>query len=269
LKLSIITVNLNNCIGLEKTIVSVLNQNFKQFEFIVIDGNSNDSSKGLLDKYSDSIDYYSSEPDSGIYNAMNKGIHRAKGEFCLFINSGDILYNDQVLTDIFNQNLTADIITGNAYVREKGKNFQFVKAPEKISFYTFFQHTILHQATLIRTSIFDQIGYYTENLKIVADWEFFVKALFLHNFLHQTICITISVFDNTGISMQPKNFHISWQEREEVLKEYFPYFISDYKLLQPHSTFVFLQNIQKNTFLLHFFIIKSKIINKMFKIFKR
>jgi glycosyltransferase involved in cell wall biosynthesis len=265
LKISIITINLNDYSGLEKTIISVIRQDHQQFEFIVIDGGSTDNSIELLEKYCDKIDYCLSEPDQGIYDAMNKGMKKATGEYCLFVNSGDILYNDHVLTDIVKENLIADIITGNAFVAGKDNNHRFVKAPEKISFYTFFQHTILHQATLIRRSLFKKIGYFNENLRIVADWEFFVKALFLHHCSYESINLVISVFDNTGISSQPENFPVSLKEREDTLQRYFPYFLTDYGLLQPRSTFVFLQNIQRNRFLRSIFIFTSRLINKLFK----
>ncbi len=269
MKLSIITINLNNYSGLEKTITSVINQDYQQYEYIVIDGGSTDGSKELLEKYCKKINYCVSETDHGIYSAMNKGIKKATGEYCLFVNSGDVLYNSNVLTDIVNQNLKADIITGNAFVNRNNKKPQLVKAPENISFYTFFQHTILHQATLIRISLFKKVGYYNENLRIVADWEFFIKALFLNHLSYKAINVTISVFDNSGISSQTENFHISLRERDEVLQKYFPYFINDYQLLQPHSTFIFLQHNQKSPVLRNIFTFSTRIVNKVFKIFSR
>ena len=91
--LSIITVNLNNCDGLQKTIDSVVGQTFTDYEWIVIDGGSMDGSRELIEQYADCLAYWCSEPDNGIYNAMNKGISRATGEWLLFLNSGDSLFN--------------------------------------------------------------------------------------------------------------------------------------------------------------------------------
>ena len=269
MKLSIITINLNNYSGLEKTIKSVISQDYQQYEYIVIDGGSTDGSKELLERYCKDINYCISEADHGIYRAMNKGIKKATGEYSLFVNSGDVLYNNNVLSDIVNHNLKDDIITGNAFVNRNNIKPQLVKAPEKISFHTFFQHTILHQATLIRTSLFKEVGYYNENLRIVADWEFFLKALFLHHCSYQSLNVTISVFDNTGISSRPENFQVSLREREDILQKYFPYFLTDYRLLQPRSTFVFLQNIQKNMFWRSIFIFTSRLVNKLFKLLSR
>ncbi|MDR2910496.1 MAG: glycosyltransferase [Bacteroidales bacterium] len=93
MKLSIITINLNNVAGLQKTIESVVKQTFTDYEYIVIDGGSTDGSADIIKQHANKITYWVSEPDKGIYNAMNKGIRVAKGEYCLFLNSGDWLIN--------------------------------------------------------------------------------------------------------------------------------------------------------------------------------
>lgn len=265
MKVSIITINLNNFDGLEKTIRSVISQNTNQFEFIIIDGNSKDGSKDLLTKYGNRIDFSISERDSGIYNAMNKGIRKATGEYCLFLNSGDILFNDHVLSDILDQDLVSEIVNGNAYVDEKGKGRKLVKAPKKISFYTFYNHTILHQASLIKTTLFQTIGFYNEDLKIVADWEFFLRVLFVHQYQYQSINLTISIFDSSGISSLPESSQICLRERKEVMRKFFPYFLEDYQLLEPRSTFIFLHNVQKSQVIRLPFLFLSRIMNKLFK----
>lgn len=101
MKLSIITVNLNNRDGLKRTIDSVVSQTFTDYEWIVIDGGSNDGSRELIEHYSDHFAYWCSEPDKGIYNAMNKGIAHAKGEWLQFLNSGDVLYSNNTLASVF------------------------------------------------------------------------------------------------------------------------------------------------------------------------
>ena len=99
MKLSIITINLNNCKGLEKTIKSVISQRFTDYEFIVIDGGSDDESLECIKAHRNYIHYWVSEPDKGIYNAMNKGIAQAEGDYCLFLNSGDWLVENEQLWD--------------------------------------------------------------------------------------------------------------------------------------------------------------------------
>lgn len=269
MKLSIITINLNNFAGLQNTIESVLCQTFKDFEWIVIDGGSVDASLEIIRKYSNCFSYWVSESDGGIYNAQNKGIARTSGDYCYFLNSGDVLYNRETLENIFNQDLWADIITGNSYVREKDGSLHFVKSPKQVTFYTFYHHTILHQATLIRTNLFRKVGLYNENLKIVADWEFFVKALFLHQCTYQSLDLTVSVFDNCGISSNPENYNDSLKERKEVLLRYFPYFIEDYNLMSPRSTFIFLQNVKRTRLIQSVFILKSRIFNKIYRYLAR
>ena len=112
MKLSIITVNLNNMEGLQKTCDSIISQTFKNFEWIVIDGGSADGSKELIEEYGSNISYWVSEPDKGIYNAMNKGIKVAKGEYLYFLNSGDYLFDSNALSDVFLDNPKEDIVYG-------------------------------------------------------------------------------------------------------------------------------------------------------------
>ena len=103
MKLSIITINFNNKDGLKRTIESVISQKFQEFEWIIIDGGSSDGSKLLIEEVARNnkklVSYWCSEPDGGIYPAMNKGIDKAKGEYILFLNSGDTLHNKNVLQE--------------------------------------------------------------------------------------------------------------------------------------------------------------------------
>ena len=115
MKLSVITINFNNRDGLRKTIESVVNQTFKDFEYIIIDGGSTDGSVDVIKEYADRIDYWVSEPDKGIYNAMNKGIDVAKGEYCIFMNSGDCFYVNDVYENVFRELDGVDIIIGDSY----------------------------------------------------------------------------------------------------------------------------------------------------------
>ena len=94
LKLSIITINYNNNNGLQKTVNSVLSQTYDNYEYIVIDGGSDDGSKAFIESQASHMDYVVSEPDNGIYDAMNKGIKKAKGDYCLFLNSWAVLVSD-------------------------------------------------------------------------------------------------------------------------------------------------------------------------------
>ena len=110
MKLSIVTINYNNLSGLQKTIDSVLQQSFKDYEWIIIDGGSTDGGKELLEKNQNHFAYWCSEPDKGIYNAINKGLSHATGDYIQFLNSGDWLYDSTILEKVFTQILKENYI---------------------------------------------------------------------------------------------------------------------------------------------------------------
>lgn len=262
-KISVITINKNNAEGLEKTIRSVIEQDFIDYEYIIIDGNSIDRSCDIIRKYANCISYWISEKDDGIYHAMNKGIAQANGEYCLFLNSGDYLFSRNVLKEYSGYNITGEIITGNAIVDMGEKGTELVLSPKEVTFYTFFKHTILHQATFIKRSLFDKFGYYNTNLKIVADWEFVIKVLCLFNCNYQSIPLTISVFDTAGMSSRPNNMTICIKEREQVLKQYFSTFLPDYKLIKEKPVYDFLNTIENKRKLKNGFISLFRILNRL------
>ena len=115
MKFSIITVNYNNKEGLRNTIESVIHQTYRDFEYIVIDGGSTDGSVDILKKYDQQINYWVSEKDSGIYNAMNKGISKAHGEYLNFMNSGDCFYALDNLERVAKYQYETDFIVGRDY----------------------------------------------------------------------------------------------------------------------------------------------------------
>jgi glycosyltransferase involved in cell wall biosynthesis len=221
-RLSIITVNRNNAGGLAKTIASVVSQSYRDFELIIIDGASDDESTEIITENANQLSYWISETDNGTYHAMNKGIKVAKGEYCLFLNSGDYLVHSTVLEKIFNQRIEADIISGDVLkIRSNGK-FRRVSSPETISLHKLCIHSLPHQATLIRTSLFDEIGYYTESYKIVSDWEFFLKAIVLHEKSYMHIDEDVSYFRIGGVSSSKENFELAHQESQDCLRRHFP-----------------------------------------------
>jgi len=223
LKLSIITVNLNHANDLRKTITSVIAQSFVDFEYIVIDGGSSDGSKEIMEHYAENISYWISEPDTGIYNAMNKGIQQAKGEYCLFLNSGDELIDSDVFTYVFENSKNTDFIYGNVST-VKG----IIKYKSKLNFSFFFNTTLCHQSVFIKRTLFEQFGSYNESLSIVADWEFFLKTIVSANSTYQYIDRTICSYDINGISSMPKYSSEILKQRKEVLISNFPQFYDDY-----------------------------------------
>jgi glycosyltransferase involved in cell wall biosynthesis len=220
-KLSIITINLNNAVGLKKTIESVVNQSYYQFEYIIIDGASIDDSVGVINMFKDKIDYWVSEKDNGIYHAMNKGILKACGEYCIFLNSGDLLV-DNILDNVFSLDFNEDIIYGNAIFEDKDGPININQGCGKssLSFYDFYSDTIRHQSAFIKRRLFDEYGLYDESFSIVSDWYFFIKAIIFGDATCQYRNINISHFDIGGIGTNFTQQHK--EERETVFRKLLP-----------------------------------------------
>ena len=213
MKLSIITVNLNNREGLQRTIDSVICQTFRDFEWIVIDGGSTDGSRELIEQYADHFAYWVSEPDKGIYNAMNKGIKVAKGEYLQFLNSGDWLWESSTLEKIFSIQHGEDIVYGN-WIQKDGTLFS---APHKLDAIYFFRSTLSHQAVFIKSDLFSH-ELYDESLHIASDWKHLLSCIVIENHSYKALDITI-IGEQPGESYDSRKVGI---EREKVLNEIFP-----------------------------------------------
>lgn len=220
MRLSIITINYNNKQGLQKTIDSVISQTFKDFEWIVIDGGSTDGSKELIEKNQKNITYWCSEPDNGVYHAMNKGIARLRGSYVLFLNSGDWLIDDNVLKTFVETNPMEDIVYGYVEreiegVQQRLKGFLH---QDTITMVDLYYRTIPHQGTFFKTNLFQRFGVYDENLKILADRKFYVESIIYGDASVKFIPFSISYFDAGGIS----GTSIYEEEKKKVLGELFP-----------------------------------------------
>lgn len=197
-RLSIITVNYNNKNGLQKTIDSVVSQTFREFEWIIIDGGSTDGSQELIGQYADKITYWISEPDKGIYNAMNKGIKIANGEYLLFLNSGDYFADKYVLCKVVPLLKSADFYVGDE-LHENRIWSSKISTSEDIC-KTLTLYSLPHQSTFISKKIFTLYGLYREDLMIVSDWWLCYKAIILNNASIAKIPLVISTFESAGIS---------------------------------------------------------------------
>lgn len=177
MKYSIITVNYNNKDGLRQTIESVIHQTFRDFEFIVIDGGSTDGSADVLREYDQQISYWVSEKDSGIYNGMNKGIARAKGDYLNFMNSGDCFYDEHVLEKVNSYDTDADFIVGKDYHFDTERQLGHASIqPPRLTMMHFFVSTLDHQSSFIKRSLFDGSPY-REDYRLVSDWIFFTEKI--------------------------------------------------------------------------------------------
>lgn len=216
MKFSIITINFNNCEGLEMTIQSVLGQSFKDYQYIIIDGGSTDGSVNIIKKYADKIDYWVSEPDKGVYNAMNKGILQANGDYLNFMNSGDMFHSLSVLDDIAEISTTEDIITGGFYDREK--DIRYIIQPQNITLLTMLKETFNHQATFYKKELFRN-RQYDENYALLSDFKFNLQSIILDNCSVKIIKYIIADYDFNGLSSNKAKVLI---ERERILNELFP-----------------------------------------------
>ena len=216
--ISIITINFNNRDGLERTIESVLCQTYSNIEYLVIDGNSTDRSKEVIEKYKDRISYWVSESDSGIYNAMNKGGMKATGDYLLFLNSGDTLYNENVIEYMAHQFADVDIVMGYIYSEfEKKVCYDDVKFP--LTFWDFYKSCpIPHPASFIKRDLYKSL-LYDESFRIVSDWKFFLQAVIFKNCSYKMIPYVVTSFEDGGLS---SNSVLCKEERNKVLSELFP-----------------------------------------------
>ncbi len=227
MRLSIITVNLNNRDGLQKTIDSVVYQTFKDFEWIVIDGGSTDGSKELIEQYAEHFSYWVSEPDKGIYNAMNKGIKVAKGDYLQFLNSGDWLCDDKALERCFKHGFDTDVAYGDIFFCS-GDNKDLFHYPQHLSLRFLYNYSIGHPASFIKRGIL-QTELYDESLRIVSDWKFFLEQA-LKNRRFEHLDEAVSCFDMNGISS--KNVDLMDREREKVIRQVIPdMLVADYRLM--------------------------------------
>lgn len=236
-KISIITINYNNLVGLKRTLTSVINQTWDEFEFIVVDGGSTDGSVEFIESKSLNIDCWLSEADNGIYNAMNKGIKVSTGEYLLFLNSGDELYDLTILEKNNKYIHTEDLIYFDIFMvyHDKSEIFQY---PELLSYKTFLEGSIGHPTTFIKRTLFNKVGFYDENLKIVSDWKFFMMATVKYNCSSKKISTILSKYYMDGISSI--DIDCVNEEREKVLKECFYEY---YRLLELE---LFLKNIKQS-----------------------
>ena len=229
MKVSIITINYNDLSGLKKTVESVREQSWTDYEHLIIDGGSTDGSTEYIISNASFFSYAVSEPDKGIYNAMNKGITRAKGEYLLMLNAGDVLYNKEVLNEVFrNTSYTQDIIYGDVDRESKGLVFTESIFPDKLTFGFLRYGMISHQAVFIKRRLHDIVGLYDETIKYGADWYFIILSICRYNASYIHLNLKMAICSADGLTCNPSEFHNMSQERKKLLKKEFPAFIDDY-----------------------------------------
>ncbi len=224
--LSIITINRNNAAGLEKTMRSVAVQTYKEFEYIVVDGASTDGSVEVIEKLAAEFVHlkWVSELDSGIYNAMNKGIRMATGEYIQILNSADCLATDDVIERMcaeLERQGRPSILYGNMVkcFPDGHKMVDKCFAGQEITMLGMFTGTLNHDPAYIRRELFEKYGYYDESLKIVSDWKWYLQAIIMGGEKPQYVDFDVTLFDMTGIS--ETNKELDKAERKQVLEQLF------------------------------------------------
>jgi|SRR6185312_2283485 len=233
-KLSIITINLNNKSGLDKTIRSVIAQTYYEYEYIVIDGGSDDGSVEVINQHKDKITKWISEKDWGIYNAMNKGINVASGEYCLFLNSGDYLVSPEVITKVFSQNHNEDILYGELIFDFGEGRKETPKLPKKLDLPYLYSDNIWHPAAFIKKVLLQSVGGYTEKYKIAGDYDFFFNTIAIKKVSCLYLPYPIAVYDTKGVSSLSENMPDVLSERRLVHQTYLE-----------ENEIVFLNNLKK------------------------
>ena len=221
MKISVITINYNDRDGLAKTMESVLSQTARlgvDYEYIVVDGGSSDGSAEVMAQYADKLAYGVSEPDGGIFNAMNKGIKAASGDYLNFMNAGDYFAAPDVLERVVKKLDGKDFYIGHQ--KNLKPHAHLIKAPRRISACSLVVQPLPHQATFIRSALLKARGY-NEQFKVIADWEQMVVEFLVNNRTYERLDFVVACFDTTGLSARAGHDGRYEEERQRMLRETF------------------------------------------------
>lgn len=223
-KFSIITVTYNAAAFLEDTIQSVITQTYKNVEYIIIDGGSNDKTLEIANKYKEHIHYISSEPDKGLYDAMNKGIKIATGDYLCFLNAGDELHEDdtlQLMVHSITEKELPDVLYGEtAIVDEEGHFLRMrrLAAPEELNWKSFKKGMVVcHQAFFARRTL---VPLYDLNYRFSADFDWCIKIMKKSTILHNT---HLTLIDYLSEGVTTHNHKASLKERFRIMCKHYGY----------------------------------------------
>lgn len=224
IKISIITINYNNADGLRLTAQSIVNLRcFNDIEWIVIDGGSTDKSIDIIHHYQDKISYWVSEPDDGIYHAMNKGILASHGEYVLFRNSGDIMSDDKVIENFLTHSSYGiyDYCSGITEIISNGKKTHDFYPPDDLTIEAFYRWAMPHASTFIKRSRFKD-SLYDKTMRISADTVFCFEDIIMKNASYSPLDFRICKFDTSGISSKKENAIVGIRERDQGFQQALP-----------------------------------------------
>lgn len=261
MKISIITVCYNAKDTIEETFLSIFNQTYKNIELIVIDGASTNGALEVIDKYREHISHFVSEPDEGIYDAMNKGIDYVTGDFVLFLNANDVFYDNEVLQKVaeaLDKNPEAEFLFGDADYVSEDKKTSKIQTYEKITNdFALLANNICHQSIFYKKSLFDRFGKYSNNYKIYADWAFNLKCLVENKVSAVYLPTVICKFQLGGTCSNSSAKHNCEIDKNLLIERYF----DNYKFLIKADAFL------KKHFKLVYLPLKKVIINPISKLY--
>ena len=220
MKLSIITINYNNLEGLKRTYDSVVSQTCQDFEWIIIDGGSTDGSREYIEGHQEKFAYWCSEPDKGVYNAMNKGIAQAKGEYLNFMNSGDNYADERVIEEFISAGWNEDYITGDVILDGDENSIMTYPDEEDMDFVHMCRGGLCHQSSFIHRALFERYGVYDETMQIVADWKFAMEVIIMHGCSYRHWHRIVADYATDGISSFDTNYNQHTKERAKVISQY-------------------------------------------------
>lgn len=237
--ITVITVNWNNRAGLETTLASVREQTFTDFEHVVVDGLSTDGSVAVLEAEGGTRVRWISERDSGVYQAMNKGVRLANGRYLVFLNSGDHFVSTSSLEQAAKHVDGRDLYYFDLEIRRPNAageiDIHTKSYPRTLSFSYFARFSLPHPSSLIRRELFEQFGLYDEELKICSDWKAFMLWVCKFGCSYQYVPVALSVFYMDGLSSKPENQELIADERARVWAQELPAFVPDLPLLASES----------------------------------
>lgn len=226
IKYSIITVCKNSEKTIEKTIKSVIEQTYKNIEYIIIDGKSTDNTAGIIKKYINKISHYINEEDNGIYDAMNKGVNLATGDYISFLNADDRLFDElsieRVCKQIKNNNSEAiDVFYGNVLILDQETGRANVWKPAPVSRFSLFRSALPHPATFYRKGAFKKNGLFNENISIAADYDWVVRGLIKNGLQFKNIDCLTAMFSKGGVSTDAQSHQRILKEKKKIRQLYY------------------------------------------------
>jgi glycosyltransferase involved in cell wall biosynthesis len=212
---SIITVNLNDRAGLARTLASIGRQTFTDREVVVVDGGSTDGSVDVIREHGSTVTDWVSEKDRGIFDAMNKGIRRARGTYCVFLNGGDAFASDDALERFFAAGAPVEeILYSDAVVEHEDKTTHVWDVPETLDWDFFMLTTLPHQSSAFRRELFDRVGLYDTRFRMGADHEFYLRAIVVRGASTRRVPVPLALQVWGGFSNRPENFPLLREERQ-------------------------------------------------------